>query len=286
MPFPKTTPAFIRDPQALLRFGLCTAALAVLYYPVLRGLVYDWINLPDDSLGFLAPLLSAYLIWKQSAKLERLPLSPGNMGILLVILGLFLLILGNLAAEHFTSRISLMVVLAGMTWYLLGLQHLRLLSFAIAYLVFMIPLPSILLDNITFPLQFFASQVAAKSLQLLDIPVLREGNVIHLASSTLEVAEACSGLRSLVSLVALGTIIAYVSQKLFWKRVTLVLACVPIAVVVNALRVSMTGILAHYYGMAAADSFFHNFSGYVMFMAAIVMMVLVGMVLSRVKRTT
>jgi exosortase len=286
MPLSETMPAFIRGPQALFKFGLCTAALAVLYYPILRGLVDDWINLPDDSLGFLAPLISAHLIWKQSAKLERLPLSPGNMGILLVILGLFLLILGNLAAEHFTARISLIFVLAGMTWYLLGLPHLRPVFLAIAYLVFMIPLPSILFDNITFPLQLLASKLAVGSLQLLGIPVLREGNVIHLAGNSLEVAEACSGLKSLSSLLALGIIFAYFSQRLFWKRALLVLACVPIAVIVNALRVSVTGALTHYHGMAAASGFFHSFTGYVLFMAAFSMMVLVGLVLSRVKRTT
>jgi exosortase len=286
MPFPKTTPALIRDPQALLRFGLCTAALAVLYYPVLRGLVHDWINLTEDSLAFLAPLVSFYLIWQQLEKLERLPLAPGNGGILLLVFGLLLLLVGNLAAEHFTTRVSLLVVLAGLTWYLLGLQHLRLISFAIAYLVFMIPLPSILLDNITFPLQLFASKVAADSLLLLDIPVLREGNIIHLASNSLEVAEACSGLRSLISLLALGIIFAYLSQKLFWKRVLLVIACIPIAVIVNAMRVSVTGLLAHYYGMDAADGFFHSFSGYLIFIAAFVMMVSVGMILSRVKRRT
>jgi exosortase len=281
----KSIPFLIRDPQALFRFGLCTAALAVLYYPVLRGLVHDWIDLPDDSLAFLIPLVSAYLIWQQSAKLESLPRSPGNSGILLVILGLFLLILGNLAAEHFTSRISLLVVLSGLTWYLVGLQHLRLISFAIAYLVFMIPLPSILLDKITFPLQLFASKVAAESLQLVGIPVLREGNIIHLASNSLEVAEACSGLRSLISLLALGIIFAYFSQKFFWKRALLVLACVPIAVIVNALRVSVTGALAHYYGMVAADGFFHGFSGFVVFIAAFVMMGFVGMVLSQIGKT-
>lgn len=278
-------PAFIRSPQSLFKFALCTTALAILYHPILRGLVYDWINLPDDSLGFLAPLVSAYLIWKRSANLERLPLSPGNMGILLVILGLFLLILGNLAAEQFTSRISLLVVLAGLIWYLLGLQHLQVISFAVAYLVFMIPFPSILLDNITFPLQLFTSTVAANSLQLLGIPVLREGNIIHLASNSLEVADACSGLRSIISLLALGIIFAYFSQKFFWKRALLVLACVPIAVIVNALRVSVTGTLAHRYGMDAADGFFHGFSGFLVFGASFALMVFVGLFLSQIGKT-
>jgi exosortase len=242
------------------------------------------ISSPDDSLGYLAPLVSGYLIWKQSAKLERLPLSPGNRGILLVIFGLFLLILGNLGAEHFTSRISLIVVLAGIIWYLLGLQHLRLISFGIAYLLFMIPLPSILLDKITFPLQFYASKIAANFLQLLNIPVLREGNIIHLSSHSLEVADACSGLRSLLSLLALGVIFAYFGQKFFWKRALVVLACIPIAVFLNALRVGVTGALAHYYGMAAAEGFFHSFSGYVMFIAAFVMMVMVGLFLNQIGR--
>ena len=273
------------SPQAFLQIGLCTSALAVLYYPALRGLAHDWINLTDSSPGFFVPLVSAYLIWKQFDQLCRLPRSPSNSGILLVIFGLILLLLGNQAAEHFTTRISFLIVLSGLTCYLMGWHHLRLMAFAIAYMAFMVPLPSFLLGNFTFPLQLVASKVAAESLQLLGIPVLREGNLIHLANNTLEVAEACSGLRSLISLLALGTIFAYFSQKLFWKRATLVLSCFPIAVIVNALRVSMTGVLAHYDSLTAAESFFHGFSGYVLFIAAFAMMVLVGLILSRVKRT-
>jgi exosortase len=231
----------------------------------------------------LAPLVSAYLVWQHSTQLERLPKKPENKGISLVILGLFLLVLGNLAAEQFTARISLLITLAGLILYLLGWQHLRLLTFPIAYLVFMFPFPSILLDQITFPLQLIASKAATESLQMLGIPVLREGNIIHLAGTSLEVAEACSGVRSLISLIALGTIFAYFNQRMVWKRVSLVFACIPITVIVNAMRISVTGALAHYFGMGAAEGFFHDFSGYVIFVFAFVMMVLVGKIFSVIR---
>lgn len=247
-------------------------------------MVYDWVHLPDFSHGFFIPLISLYFIWERRDKLERLPVSPANSGILVILLSLCLLLVGNLASESFTMRFSFLFVLSGIVLFLLGWPHFKTLLFPIAFLIFMIPIPSIFLQKITFPMQLFASNVAEFSLKMLGVPVLREGNIIHLASTTLEVAEACSGIRSLISLLALGTVFAYFSKKRFWVRALLILSCFPIAILVNALRVSATGVLANYYGTSVAEGFFHGFSGYILFLIAFALLLLLGFLLSKFDR--
>ena len=149
----------------------------------------------------------------------------------------------------------------------------------------MIPIPSILMAQVTFPMQLFASKVASRSLDLVGIPVLREGNVILLANTSLEIAEACSGIRSLISLLALSVVFAYISQRVTWKRVLLVLSTFPIAIIANAARVSGTGVLAHYYGDSVAQGFFHGFSGWILFVVAFVCLFLLGALLAKRKKS-
>jgi exosortase A len=279
---PNAIPLYLKDPKSLAKIGGCALCLAILYFGVFSSLVADWISLPDFSHGFLIPFVSLYLLWQRADELEKIQPAPSNLGLPVVIFGLFLLVVGNLASESFTMRVSFLIVLAGIILFLLGRQYLKALAFPICYLIFMIPIPSILLQKITFPMQLFASRVATFSLQMLDIPVLREGNVIQLAQTTLEVAEACSGIRSLISLLALGVIFAYFTQRTLWKQVVLVIACFPIAILVNALRVSATGILAHYYGIEMAQGFFHEFSGFLLFAAAFALMFAVGYALGKI----
>ncbi|MGA3115090.1 MAG: exosortase A [Syntrophobacteraceae bacterium] len=259
---------------------ICSILLVILYYPVLVLLVQDWIKLPDFSHGFLVPLVSLYLVWGKREDLATPP-RPANWGLLLLVFGLALLFFGRLAAEYFTQRLSILVVIAGIVLFLLGRDHLRTVAFPLAFLVLMIPLPSILLQKLTGPMQFLASVCAANSLEMLGIPVLREGNIIHLSNTSLEVAEACSGIRSMISLFTLGVLFAYFTKKILWQRILLVLACLPITILVNAFRVSLTGVLAHYYGAAAAEGFFHEFSGYVLFMLAVVLFYGVSLLLSK-----
>jgi len=258
----------------------CSILLMILYYPVLVSLVQDWIKLPDFSHGFLVPLVSLYLVWGKRKDLANPP-RPSNWGLLLLVLGLALLIFGRLAAEYFTQRLSILVVIAGIVLFLLGRDHLKTVAFPLALLILMIPLPSILLQKITSPMQFFASICAANSLEVLGIPVLREGNIINLSNTSLEVAEACSGIRSMISLFTLGILFAYFTKEILWQRILLVLACLPITILVNAFRVSLTGVLAHYYGVAAAGGFFHELSGYVLFLLAAVLFYGVSLLISK-----
>ena len=255
-----------------------------LYQEVLWGLGSDWNNDPDYSHGFLVPFLSVYFIWERWNVLTDETPSPSFWGIGLLSLGLFSLVVGLIGAELYVQRTSLIVVLSGLVLLILGWKYLWLLSFPIGFLIFMIPLPAIVVNTIAFPLQLFAAQAATFCLFSLGIPVFREGNLIMLASTTLEVAEACSGLRSLLSLLALGTVYGYFSQNVMWKRWMLVVLSIPIAIIANAFRVTGTGILAHYFGAEAAEGFYHTFEGWLVFVVAFVLLFLCGIILGKIGR--
>jgi exosortase len=258
--------------------------LFVIYHDLLVRLGEQWYADPDYSHGFLVPLLSLYFVWERWPELTRLPVRPNAVGILLLALGLLMLVLGSVGAELYLQRTSLIVVIAGLVLLMLGKPFLRALAFPIAFLLFMVPLPAIVVNAIAFPLQLFAAKTAAFCLFNFGIPVLREGNVIVLAGTTLEVAEACSGIRSLQALLALGTVYAYFTQSVMWKRWVLVLLSIPIAIVANAFRVSGTGILAHYWGTQAAEGFYHTFSGWLIFLVAFALLLVSGVVLSKIGR--
>ena len=258
---------------------LVTGLVIFLYRDVFYGLGSDWYNDPDYSHGFLVPFLSAYFIWERWDDLKKKKNAPSLLGSVALCFGLACLVIGLVGAELYVQRFSLIIVLAGLVLLILGWRYLWILSFPIGFLIFMIPLPAIVVNTIAFPLQLFAAETATFCLFSLGIPVLREGNLIMLASITLEVAEACSGLRSLLSLLALGTVYGYFSQDTVWKRWVLVILSIPIAIVANAFRVSGTGILAHYFGVEAAEGFYHTFEGWIVFVVAFVLLFFCGMIL-------
>lgn len=249
--------------------GAAVLAAVWLYGGIMRDLMRDWAHDDNYSHGFLIVPIAGYLVWERREKLRRITTSPSLIGLAVVALGLLLLAAGTFGAELFLTRLSLLWVLAGGIVFVLGWRHLRAVLFPLAFLVLMIPIPAIIFNQIAFPLQLFASQVGASGLGALAIPVLREGNVIVLASITLEVAEACSGIRSLISLLTLGIVIGYLLDSRTWVRTTIALATVPIAVISNGFRVAGTGVAAHYYGNAAAEGFMHTFSGWLMFVVAL-----------------
>ena len=259
-------------------FGL----LGILYSEILVGLVLDWENDPNYSHGFIVPFISAYLIWERWGMLKTVPLQPNPWGALFLTIGLAILVVGSIGAELYTQRVSIIVVLSGLVLLILGKQLMMHLSLPLAFLIFMVPLPAIVVNTIAFPLQLLAAQTATFCLFQLGIPVFREGNLISLAGTTLEVAEACSGLRSLLSLITLGTVFAYFSQQLNWKRCVLVGLSIPIAIVANALRVTGTGVMASQWGPEAAQGFYHTFEGWLVFVVAFVLLLGCGMILSRI----
>ncbi|HIC90640.1 MAG TPA: exosortase [Syntrophaceae bacterium] len=270
------------EKSLVMELAVIGTLLGLIYHPILIKLVEDWSIDPNYSHGFLIPLISGYLIWERRKTLGETEIKPYNMGVILLLMGIFILIVGNIASELFTKRFSLLVVLSGIILFMMGKEFAKKLLFPLAFLIFMIPLPYILYDAIAFPLKLFASRIATLSLLLVGIPVLREGNIIYLANTTLEVADACSGIRSLMSLMALGVIFAYISQNHLWKKITLVILTVPIAVIANAFRVTGTGFLSHYYGQEVAEGFFHTFSGWLIFIVAFVLLFASGLCLKKI----
>jgi len=260
-------------------------AFGYLYASVLPGLVADWGNDPDYSHGFLIPLLSGYFLWERRNALAQLPVQPSPVGFLVMLLGIALLLLGQVGAELFLMRVSLVVLIAGLVLYHGGWRYLKGMAFPIVFLLFMIPWPAIILNALTLPLQLLAARLSTSSLQLMNLPVYREGNVIFLPHATLEVVAACSGIRSLVSLLALAVVFASMTQRRSWKRVLLVLSAVPIAIVANAFRIWGTGVLAFVYGTQAAEGFYHTFAGWLVFVVAFLLLAAEGWAVSRLGKS-
>lgn len=278
----------MRERNYVKRLRVITAPLllsllvAALYHSVLRDLIKDWWIDPNYSHGFLIPMVSGYLMWERRDLLSRLEIRPSGTGIFLLLFGIFVLCIGTVGAELFTQRSSLLIVTAGLILFNLGKDYLKILLFPLAFLIFMIPLPYLVYDSVAFPLRIFAAQVATSALQLIGVPILREGSIITLPSTVLEVADACSGLRSLMSLIALSVVFAYFSQRALWKRAVLAVCAIPIAISSNALRIIITGILAHYWTPALAQGFFHEFSGWLVFMASFLMLFVAGTIMNRI----
>ena len=200
-------------------------------------------------------------------------------GLVVVAGSMALLVAGLLGAELFLSRVSLIGAVAGSILFLFGWQRLRIMLFPLAFLLLMVPLPALIFNKIAFPLQLVASHVGERTISSLDIPILREGNVLILANATLEVAEACSGIRSLVSLITLGLVYGYFIDHRLWVRLLIVASTVPVAIIANGARVAGTGMAAHWIGEEAAQGFFHQFSGWIVFVVAFAMILLVQRVI-------
>jgi exosortase len=261
-------------PPPLWQVAVITGLLLWLYFQTLTLLVAQWFTDPDVGHGAFVPLFSAFVIWQERSRLTALRVEPSRWGMLFLGFGLGVLVLGQLGAENFLSRFSLLIVLAGLIIVFLGWNFFRALFFPLTFLVLMIPFPAIILNKITFPLQLLAAKVASTVLPWMLVPVFREGNIIHLAKQTLEVAEACSGIRSLMSLITLSIIYGYLVERRVAVRVLLALASVPIAVAANSLRIIVTGLLAQYWDPDKAQGFYHEFSGWLIFMASLVMLYL------------
>ncbi len=262
-----------RDRHWLLAFLLTGGGFVVCYWPVLVKLVHDWWTDDNYSHGFLIIPIAAYLVWERRHRFVAAPLAPSVFGLLVVLGSLAILVGGLLGAELFLMRISIIGTLVGAVLFQFGWQRLRVLGFPLAFLLLMIPLPAIIFNQIAFPLQLVASRAGETILDAANIPVLREGNVLILPNTSLEVAEACSGIRSLVSLFTLAIIVGYFGDRRAWVRIVLALSTVPVAILANGLRVAGIGVAAYHFGASAANGFLHEFSGFVLFAVALLMLV-------------
>jgi exosortase len=268
--------------EARLRPGLshwqgATLLLLVgwLYASILAHLFLQWVGPsrdPNFEHGIFVPIFALFILWEERDKLKAIPSQPSWAGLPLVMLSLLMLLLGVLGAELFFSRTSLLVLLAGLIILFQGWTFFRAVLFPWAFLTLMIPIPNLILQQVTFPLQLLASKLATNMLEVVGVPVLRQGNVIVLASMPLDVAEACSGIRSLLTLVTLAIMYGYLMETRKWVRVVLAASAVPIAVAANSFRIFGTGLLVQYWDPDKAEGFFHAFSGWLIFVVALVML--------------
>jgi exosortase len=263
------------SPFVWLPYAAIAILLVVLYYRVAIKLVYDWYTIPDYSHGFLVPFFAAFLIWDKRKVLGAIPIKQTWSGIALVVFSIMVLILGVYGVELFTARISFIFLMTGLIATFFGWAMVRELRFPLLVLLLAIPFPAILFNRITFPLQLLASRIASDILPVLGVPTLHEGNVIELPVMKLEVAEACSGIRSLMSLFTLAVFYGYFLEHTTKRRVILALASIPIAVTANVARIVGTGLCVQYWDPEKALGFFHEFSGWVMFVVSLACLFLV-----------
>jgi exosortase len=260
--------------------GWFLGLLILLYYPVLKPMVTEWAN--DESMGhaFFVPVVAGYAAWLNREKILAAPVKPFWPALTLVLWGFCQMLLGYLGADFFLARTAFLITVVGVIWTLAGTAVLRTLAFPLFLLIFMIRVPLFVYQQITSPLQRLASTVASRSLELIGIPVLRDGNVLQLPSKRLDVVEACSGIRSLLSLTFLSVAYGHLFERRTWVKVVLFLSTVPIAIIANAGRVTLTGILTEY-KPDIAEGAYHSFEGWVIFMIELVALLGVHRLLSR-----
>lgn len=254
--------------------GLLAAAgpLVWIYLPVVISMVQNWWRDPNYSHGFLVPLVSGYLIWRQRRRLARLAAGPNPWGLAVVAVGLLVWLVGQQAHEFYLRRVSLIPVLWGLCLLRWGWPVARRTAFAFLYLLLMVPLPYMVYDAAAFPLRLVAARLAGEGIRLFAVPVLVEGNVLHLPSVILDVVDACSGIRSLISLLAAGVILAYLMLPNRWLKAVVVILVLPVAVVTNAARVMIAGLLAESFGVDTLEGTMHDTVGWLVFMVAFLLL--------------
>ena len=252
-----------------------TGLTAVLFTDVLLDLASEWWTQPEASYGMLVPPTALYIAYLQRRTTFALPAEVSIKGLWLVGLGCLILLTGRLAGEFFLARISFVFVLAGLVWTFWGGSRLRTLAFPFVLLATMVPLPVIVYNTVAAPLQLFASRIATDLAQTLGVSVFRDGNIIHLATTSLGVEEACSGLHSLPALVVGSLLLGFLADATILGRVLLLLISVPLAIAVNVLRVTGTALLADYQPEFAMG-FYHLFSGWLVFVLGFGALWLIG----------
>jgi exosortase len=268
----------VSDWSQVAWFGLL---LVLGYAVVLYRLIGQWYNNADMGHGFFVPLVAAYIAWQRRDQLLACDAVPNRWGLLVVAYGAAQLMVATLGAELFLARTAFIISLAGVILYLGGTRRFKLLAYSLFLLFFMVPIPAVIYNQLTFPLQLLATRLAETALGWLGIPVFREGNILDLANQRLSVVEACSGIRSLLSLSFLSLVYAFFFDSKVWMRTVLLVSTVPIAIIANAFRVTITGVLSTI-RPDLAEGFFHSVEGWAIFMVALLILMLVHQVINRI----
>jgi len=255
--------------NSLLPLVLLSSVLVLLYWPALKEFVYDWWHDDNYSHGFLIPFISAYFLWQKREQIKSADIRPHWMGLTILLVGLALAVIGTAAAEWYSVRFSIILVLLGIVLFLGGPSILKTVWFPIVFLLFAIPLPYTLFRKLTFPLQLFSTEVTHTIITALGMSALKQGNLIHLPNYSLEVVEACSGLRSIITLSALAAMFSHLSSGGIIKKTILFATAIPIAITANIVRLLVTVMGALIIGPTFAEGFLHDFSGLLVFLTGL-----------------
>ncbi len=269
----------IKSFKSWLPLFLLALAVILLYWPAINEFIYDWWHDDNYSHGFLIPLISGYLLWQKRQALQNVEIRQNRLGLVLLVFGLALNILGSAAAEWYSVRFSMIPTLMGLVLYFGGSAMLRLVWFPIAFIVFAIPLPYTLFRTLTFPLQLFSTKVTHHLITAVGVSALRQGNILHLPGYSLEVVEACSGLRSMITLSALAAVFAYMTPGGAVRKLFLFSAAIPIAITANIVRLLVTCLGALLISSGFAEGFLHDFSGVLVFLVGLTMFFITGSLL-------
>ena len=273
------TEATITNYSFWIKSSILLLLWLVTFYPVYPELYSTWMNDPNNSHGMLVPLISAALIWTKREEIKSTPITYAYMGAIILVLSLVIYVLAYAGQTAVISRIMIITTLIGLIIFNFGVPLFKTIAFPLCYLIFMVPVPVSIYSMVSLPLQLFATNISRFLIQAVNIPVYQEGNMLYFVQTQLEVAEACSGLRSMTAFVMLAVLFAYLMKKNWPRRIFMVASAIPLAIVANILRVTGTGILAHFYGEDIAKGFMHEFSGLVVFAFGFVIMIVLFLLL-------
>lgn len=276
----------INKKEILYQLLPLTLVFAFLYHKAIAMLITDWSIDPNFSHGFLIPFVALYMIWYKQNEILQIPHESTKTGIFIILFGMLVHVAGNVGSELFLMRFSMIITLSGIIIYYFGFKMFWQVLVPVAYLILMIPIPAILWNKLAFPLQLFSANISSHTINFLGIPVFREGNILHLANTSLEVVDACSGLRSLTSLIALTGAFAFVSPLRAISKWILFLCAIPIAVAVNVIRLTITGAMAAWISPETAHGFLHDMSGIIIFGAALVLVYMVFKIEMKIEKIT
>ncbi len=269
------------SPQAIVYVTLCAVLFAILYQPVYQVMV-TWWGGEDYNHCYFVPLIVLYLIWEKRSELGRTASYRSWLGLVPLLVGIACYWLGELGGEFYIIDLSSWLVMFGAVWIYLGWRKLKIITFPLAFLIAMFPFPNFINNNLTLKLKLISSQLGVLMLHAYGLSAYREGNVIDLGFTQLQVVDACSGLRYFLPLIILGILLAYFFKAPWWKRMLLVLAAVPVSIITNSLRIASVGVFYQFMGASAAEGFFHDFSGWLIFMASLAMLLLLMIILKRI----